>query len=168
VIAFYGDHLPGLPDSFFEDIHGGPFEDLTQNQQRYTVPFFVWANYDIPEQEIPFTSINYLPNFIYQAAGMEMPQYNQLLASYQTMIPAMNSQGFYSAAAGGFLTFEEASDEEKAVLDQYWQLQYNNMFDDENHISIFRVPEYLLPEQQRTDVPPGDASPSPSPATEAQ
>lgn len=168
VIAFYGDHLPALPDEFFEEIHGGPFEDLAQKQQRYTVPFFVWANYDIPEQEIPYTSINYLSNYVYQAAGMEMPQYNQLIASYQAMIPAVNSQGFYSVAQGGFLSFEEASGEDQAMLDQYWQLQYNNMFDDEQRISIFNVPEFLLPEQQRADVPPGDVSPSPSPSAEAQ
>ena len=54
------------------------------------------------------------------------------------------------------------------MLDQYWQLQYNNMFDDEQRISIFNVPEFLLPEQQRADVPPGDVSPSPSPSAEAQ
>ena len=166
VIAFYGDHLPKLPDSFYEEIHGGSFEDLTQKQQRYTVPFFVWTNYDIPEQEIQYTSINYLSNFLYQAAGMEMPQYNQMLATFQQAIPAVNSQGYYSAALGGFVEFDDAEGEEKTMLNQYWQLQYNNMFDDEHHISIFRVPDFLLPEQEQTDAPP--ATTSPSPAAEEQ
>ena len=120
----------------------------------------------IPEQEIQYTSINYLSNFLYQAAGMEMPQYNQMLATFQQAIPAVNSQGYYSAALGGFVEFDDAEGEEKAMLNQYWQLQYNNMFDDEHHISIFRVPDFLLPEQEQTDAPP--ATPSPSPAAEEQ
>ena len=162
VIAFYGDHLPKLPDEFYEEIHGGPFETLAERQERYTIPFFVWANYDIPEQQIPLTSINYLSNFVYQASGMSMPAYNQLLAHFQEKIPALNSQGYYSLEQGDFIEFDAAEGEEKELLNQYWQLQYNNMFDTSNPISIFRVPDVLLPDQKPAQTPPG-TSPTPTP-----
>ena len=162
VIAFYGDHLPKLPDEFYEEIHGGPFETLAEREKRYTIPFFVWANYDIPEQQIELTSINYLSNYVYQASGMSMPSYNQLLATFQEKIPALNSQGYYSLEQGDFIEFDDAEGEEKELLNRYWQLQYNNMFDTANPISIFRVPDVLLPEQQPAQTPPG-TSPSPTP-----
>ena len=160
VIAFYGDHLPKLPDEFYEEIHGGPFETLAEQQKRYVIPFFVWANFDIPEQQVELTSINYLSNYVYQAAGMQLPAYNQILASYQEQIPAINSQGFFSVAKGDFIKFDEAEGEDQALLNQYWQLQYNNMFDREHPISIFRVPDILLPEDQRVSPPP-EGSPTP-------
>ena len=144
VIAFYGDHLPKLPDEFYEEIHGGPFDTLAERQKRYIIPFFVWANYDIPEQETPLTSINYISSYVYQVAGLTMPIYNQILTTFQEKIPAINSQGFYSAEKGDFFTFDEAEGEDKEILDRYWKLQYNNMFDIENRITPFHVPDVIL------------------------
>ena len=79
VIAFFGDHLPSLDTEFFEEIHGGPFESLSEQMLQYQIPFFVWANYDIEEQNVPISSINYLSNYVYEAAGIEKPAYTRLL-----------------------------------------------------------------------------------------
>ena len=151
VIAFYGDHLPKLPDEFWEEIHGGPFDTLTDKQVRYTIPFFVWTNYDIPEQQVERTSINFLSSYVYQAAGMDMPVYNQIISAFSASIPAMNSQGYYSVSAEAYLPFDEAEGEEKEILDQYWQFQYNNMFDTKNTLAIFST--------QSEDAPPDESAP---------
>lgn len=139
VIVFYGDHLPKLPDEFWEEIHGGPFQTLAEKELRYTIPFFVWANYDIPEQQIERTSINYLSSYLYQAAGIEMPIYNQYLTRLSQSIPAVNSQGFYSAALGDYVAIPDAEGDDQTLLNQYWQMQYNNMFDTDHRLPIFGI-----------------------------
>ena len=49
VVLFFGDHFPQVEGDFFLEVHGGRFETLSQQMLQYTVPFFLWANYDIPE-----------------------------------------------------------------------------------------------------------------------
>ncbi len=137
VIVFFGDHLPSLPKEFYEEIHGGTFDTLDEQLLQYEIPFFVWANYDIDARETPLTSINYLTNYVYEAAGLEPPVYTQLLMDLSDTIPALNSQGFYSRSAGAFLPFDEAEGAEREALERYWQLQYNNTFDTKNRLSIF-------------------------------
>ena len=105
------------------------------------MPFFVWANYDIEEKEIPLTSLNYLSNYVYEAAGMELPPYNQFLLDTEKIIPAVNAKGYYSISCGDFLSFEEisekASDEEKQALSRYEILEYNSLFDLDNRSKVF-------------------------------
>lgn len=135
-IVFYGDHLPNLNPSFYEELHGGKFDTLEKEMLKYKVPFFIWANYDIPEKEVECTSLNFLSNYLYQAAGMELPPYNKFLADVNSKIPAMNSHGYYSEERGCFLPYDEAKGEEKDILNLYAQLQYNNIFDSRNRSDI--------------------------------
>lgn len=137
VVVFYGDHLPRIDDRIFEEIHGGPFATLDEQQLQKTVPFFVWANYDIEEETVGLTSLNYLSNYMYEAAGMELPAYNQYLASINKELPCMNSAGYYSKEAGCFKTYEEAEGEEAARLNEYHQFVYNCMFDKEERNNYF-------------------------------
>ena len=137
VLLFYGDHLPSLPAYFYEEIHGGPFETLDEQMLRYTVPFVVWANYDIEEQTIPQTSLNFLSNYVYEAADIPLPAYNQFLADANAVIPAVNSLGYYSVDKGVFLPCSEAEGDEAKVLLEYQYLQYNSLFDKNNKSPLF-------------------------------
>ena len=141
VLCFFGDHLPNLNQSFYTETHDGIFETLAEQELQQTVPFFVWANYDIEEKEVPLTSLNYLSNYVYEAAGMEMPPYNQFLLDTEKIIPAVNAKGYYSISCGDFLSFDEvsekASDEEKQALSRYEILEYNSLFDSDNRSEVF-------------------------------
>lgn len=140
VVVFFGDHQPKLDESFFRTL-GNEEETLEDRQKRYQVPFFIWANYDIPEQEGILTSLNYLSNYAYEAAGLPLPAYNRFLAEMAEHIPAINSQGFYSNASGCYLTFEEASVEEQRWLADYRLLQYNSLWDTDNRSDrLFPLP----------------------------
>lgn len=129
LVLFYGDHLPGLSSDFMTEVHGGEFSTLDEQEEKYSVPFFLWANYDIPEENVGLTSLNYLSNYVYQAAGFALPEYNQYLTQLQEAVPAMNSIGYYSKTAGAFLPYSEAKGEEKHILNQYLQLEYNALMD---------------------------------------
>ena len=133
VILFYGDHQPKLDEAFYEAIGETTVDTLDEQQKRYKVPFFIWANYDIEERnDIDCNSLNYLSSYVYDVAGIELPPYNKFLQDMENVVPAMNANGFYSPAAEGFLPFDEANEEEKKWLGLYEVLRYNNTFDNKN------------------------------------
>lgn len=132
VIVFFGDHYPKLDPAFFEEVHGGQFTTLDEKMLQYEVPFFIWSNYDSKEQTVELTSLNYLSEYMFNTCGMSLPPYLQYLKEIQKDIPAINSMGYYSEEDQCFHTTEEADGDEKELLNEYRQLQYNNLFDPDN------------------------------------
>ena len=129
VVLFFGDHLPGIEKELYAELYGSSFDTLDSQMLQYTVPFFIWANYDIPEQTVECTSLNYLGRYLLEAAGIPLPPYYQFLKEAESVIPAVNAFGYYSPSAGTFQTRQEAAGEEKLWLERYEALQYNAMFD---------------------------------------
>ena len=136
VIVFFGDHQPHLRESFYETISETSADTLNEQQKRYEVPFFIWANYDIEEEHIERTSLNYLSTYVYNAAGIALPPYNQFLQEMEDVIPSINANGFYSKVSGCYLPFEEANEEELQWLRSYESLQYNSLFDKKHRSEI--------------------------------
>lgn len=137
VILFFGDHQPALSSEYIRTLLGrdpDAFEDIVL---QYKIPFFLWANYDISEKEIPCTSLNYLSNYLYQTAGLPATGYSRFLAQAESVIPAMNVHGYYSLAQQRFIPYSDAAGEEAALLEKYRILQYNNIFDRGNSVSLF-------------------------------
>lgn len=134
VILLFGDHLPKLDEAFYEEVHGGPFDTLEEQMLQYTVPFLIWANYDIEESDVELTSLNFLTTYLYEAAGLETPPYVDFLSDIQQTIPAMNRFGYYSETQKCIVPYADAAGEETEALSRYEILQYNCLFD-ENHLS---------------------------------
>ena len=132
VVLFYGDHFPGLGEDFYDMVHGKEFETLDEHQKKYTVPFFIWTNYDSEEKTVELTSLNYLSNYLYDAAGITYPAYNKFLKLAEERIPAINANGFWSAEQGKFIKYRDAKGEEKELLDTYYMLEYNSLIDHEH------------------------------------
>ena len=51
-----------MTDEFMNKITNGQYQTWSSEQmmKRYQVPFVIWANYDIKEQHIEKTSMNYI------------------------------------------------------------------------------------------------------------
>ena len=147
VVLFFGDHLPQIEGDFLDEVHGGPFETLEEQQLLYTVPFFLWANFDIPEQTVECTSLNYLGRYLLEAAGLELPPFYRFLKELEQTVPAVNANGYYSSGAGTWLELDEAQGEEATWLERYSYLQYNSMFDKDGRSKHF-FPAF----RKRTDV----------------
>ncbi len=137
VLLFFGDHFPQVEGDFFEEVHGGPFETLSEQQLQYSVPFFLWANYDIPEQTVPCTSLNYLGRYLLETAGLELSPYYRFLKELETRIPAVNALGYYSLSQQTYLPISQAEGEEADWLNRYAALQYNGLFDRQGSSDIF-------------------------------
>lgn len=129
VIVFYGDHQPKIDESFYQTISGKDSDALDEQQNRYKVPFFIWANYDIAEAHLDCTSLNYLSSYVYDVAGIALPPYNRFLREMEEKIPSINANGFYSLNNEGYISLDEANEEELMWLNLYEALQYNNIFD---------------------------------------
>lgn len=138
-IVFFGDHQPSLRTDFYKKLNGKGLSGLTvtELQNLYKVPFFIWTNYESEEEEIPITSLNYLSTLALECAGLPLPAYNRFLKSMMEYVPAINSRGFYSAAEGRYKYLSEAEGEEVDWIRQYETLQYNNMFDREGQSKLF-------------------------------
>lgn len=136
LIVFFGDHQPSISNTFFAKAMGFTFDSLDANQRKYTVPFFIWANYDIDEQHGECTGLNYLANYVYEAAGLPLPPYNRFLSDMEAVIPSINANGFYSLRDQKYISFDSTSEEEKKWLELYEQLQYNSLFDKKNRSDI--------------------------------
>lgn len=138
-IVFFGDHQPGLNSNFIEMLNGKGTTGLSLDelQNLYTVPFFIWTNYDTQEQTVERTSLNYLSTLALERANIKLPAYNCFLADMMEEIPAMNSQGYYSKQEGKYIHYENASGEEAKWLEKYNILQYNSMFDKEKSQVFF-------------------------------
>ena len=137
VLLVFGDHMPQLSAAFYEDLHGSSFDTLEEQMLQYTVPFFIWANFDIEEQNIGLTSLNFLSNYLYEAAGLPLPSYNAFLRDVQEVIPAMNAFGYYSKEKDAFIPYDEADGKEAEMLNLYRILQYNCLFDENNRSQVF-------------------------------
>ena len=138
-IVFFGDHQPSLNTNFYKGLNGKGLSGLTEDEleNHYTVPLFIWTNYETETEEVPITSLNYLSTMALERAGIALPSYNQFLADMQQTIPAINSRGYYSVSSGCFKHLEEATGEEAEWIDRYQILQYNNMFDKKKQSKVF-------------------------------
>ena len=140
VILMFGDHEPGLSDTFYEKIMGKHPDELTaeESMQLYKVPFFIWANYDIEEQYIERTSLNYLQSLMLDAADMKMTGYNKYLLDLMQDIPAINASGYFGAD-GLYYDMESVETPYYERLQEYRMLEYNHLFDSKRMNSFFEL-----------------------------
>lgn len=129
IVLFFGDHMPSIEQGLYNKLSGNTLETLEGQMDQYTVPFFIWANYDIPEETVELTSLNYLSNLLLEYAGVGLHGYHAALEEIRAVIPAVNANGYYSVSQGKFLPLEDAQGAEKEALERYACLQYNDLFD---------------------------------------
>lgn len=135
LIVFFGDHQPSVESAFVEELLGKPLGSLNMEevQRRYQVPFFIWANYDLEPQYYENISANYLSTLTLQAAGLQLPVYQQYLDGLRQALPMINSLG-YADADGCYHYFSEET-EAAALIEQYKIVQYNYLFGGHSRLS---------------------------------
>lgn len=129
VVVFFGDHFPGIYKNYYETLYGKTFDTLDEQILMYQIPYFIWTNYDIKEENMKqYTSLNYLSSYLWEVAGLDSFGYMEFLKDLRSIIPAINSLGYYSKEQGGFIAFDNAYGIEAEWLDKYEMLQYHNVF----------------------------------------
>lgn len=130
MIVFFGDHQPPLKNAFYEELYGKPLAERTTQEvmQQYQVPFFIWTNYDIEEQEGLVISPNYLGVLTAQLAGMPLTGYMNFLSQLYQQMPAITPVGIVTGD-GEYLERDELSEEQQQWLEVYETLNYCGMVD---------------------------------------
>ncbi len=127
VIIFFGDHQP--TNSVVSDIwrlngkNGSRLSD-DDEAKRYTVPFFVWSNFDIDEEYDVEISANYLGAKVLDICGLPLYDYADYLLHLSEEYPIVT--GVRTIDADGSVTDIKNAE---GALNDYAVLQYNRMFD---------------------------------------
>ncbi|AND79954.1 LTA synthase family protein [Streptococcus pantholopis] len=125
VVIMYGDHQPGLSNSYFE-----PALDANDPSAKYQTPFVMWANFDLPQKEEIQLSPNYIVPYLFDILSqtdypLPVSSYYQFLSELQQQIPIMTTWGYYD---DGY-TYSEEAPADSQLLSQYRLLEYNNVMD---------------------------------------
>lgn len=142
IILFFGDHQPNISDAFYEKLFGKPLSQLTKEEKEkmYQVPYFIWANYDIEEEEGKDLSLNYLSSLILKTAGLEMSGYQNYLWNLYQEYPIINGLKIVDKNKNVYWIEEEMGTEQNIALEQinlYQQIMYNHFLDRKHTVKEF-------------------------------
>ena len=142
MIVMFGDHQPSLGNDFYEQLYGKPLDERTTEEvlAQYETPFFLWANYDLPEQEGLRISSNYLGTLTRQAAGLPLSGFDVQLRALMEVLPVASTAGYVTAEG---LTVERPEDlppEIRRQYEEYRTMAYNYLFDEKHHPEGFYSP----------------------------
>lgn len=159
VICMFGDHQPSVETQFIAEVMG--VKNLTwlsmeQEQKRHITPFFIWANYDIEEQQIDMLSSNYLSSLLLKTAGVAMTDYNKYLLELSKKLPVIDTVG-YVDSEGNHYKWSDAT-EYSEILSDYNCIQYNNIFDRDHVAANVFYLDGKIPEDSDDDPTDGDGS----------
>ncbi|MEG1878330.1 MAG: LTA synthase family protein [Pseudoflavonifractor sp.] len=142
MVLMFGDHQPQVATNFYKDLLGDS-PDLATAQTKYAVPFLIWANYDIPEEEGIETSLSFLSARLMTAANLPKTGYQKFAEQLEEEVPAMNANGFLSADGTWAASPQALPPAGQTLLGQYQMLQYNELFEkrEDRKQSLFTLPE---------------------------
>ena len=127
IILFFGDHQPPyIEQEFWDYINQGKTDSLADAEKGYLTPYFIWANYDLDDFNVPDISLNYLSILLLDVAGLNTTPYQNYLRNMEKEIPVITGHG-YMDKTNTYHNFKEQTPY-TSWIDTYKILEYNNMF----------------------------------------
>lgn len=142
IILMFGDHQPSVEQEFLDKAYGVTQDQMTMEQYmgKYKTPFLIWANYDLPDDEIPTTSLNFLGQYLLSYAGIENSLYENYLQNFQEVLPAMTFVGYIDQNGKAYSHLEQ--NEYTALIEDYRTLAYDNLFGGySRHAQYYQAPQ---------------------------
>ena len=136
MILLFGDHQPQVATNFYTDVLGDN-PDTALAQKKQMVPFLLWANYDIPEEQGVELSLNYLSALLMDTANLPMTGYQKFLSQLWEAAPVINTVGVRDAEGNWYGENEALPDQLDETIEAYKVLLYNNIFDKSNRLEQF-------------------------------
>ncbi len=138
IVLMFGDHQPSdyVTNVIFR-LLGIDRETSDEGYfNNYIVPFVMWANYDIEEEEVDAVSVNYLSSLLFEKAGIPLTGYQTYLKELRTQIPAITAN-MVMTGDGTRYRFNEGEELVKEQLNAYNILTYNHLSDVKHRIEGF-------------------------------
>lgn len=131
ILLMFGDHQPSLKEEVLKALEPEMYEEgasVEEREKKYTVPYILWANFDLPKEPeaAEIISPGYLRSFLLENAGIRGSAYDRFVSEVRKSYPAINILGYYDAD-GNAHDISGAWDE--TLLDQYRKAAYYNLFD---------------------------------------
>ena len=142
IILMFGDHQPSVEQEFLDKAYGVTQDQMTMEQYmgKYKTPFLIWANYDLPDDEIPTTSLNFLGQYLLSYAGIENSLYENYLQNFQEVLPAMTFVGYIGQNGKAYSHLEQ--NEYTTLIEDYRTLAYDNLFGGHSrHAQYYQAPQ---------------------------
>ena len=142
IILMFGDHQPSVEQEFLDKAYGVTQGQMTMEQYmgKYKTPFLIWANYDLPDDEIPTTSLNFLGQYLLSYAGIENSLYENYLQNFQEVLPAMTFVGYIDQNGKAYSHLEQ--NEYTTLIEDYRTLAYDNLFGGQSrHAQYYQAPQ---------------------------
>ncbi len=131
IILMFGDHQPVAFSVFYDSEVNQPKE----YRQKYTVPFLLWANYDISEDDVDNISANYLSTYLLKVAGLKKTSYNDYLWQLYQEIPVINAF-FYIDNNNNIYSLSEDT-EYSGLIREYKEVGYNNALEKKERLADY-------------------------------
>lgn len=138
IILIFGDHQPGLDSDIYEAMDSELYQEIVNintREKMYMVPFVIWANYDIIEDQDIMISPGYLRAFLMKNTGLPLSNYEKFLLDCKDQYPAINFIGYYDKIGNCYEMEENVKSME--WLQDYWILEYGNMFDKSLNVEMY-------------------------------
>lgn len=130
IILMFGDHQPSVETEFLEKAYGVSLDSMTMEQYmgKFKVPFVIWANYELPDEQIDITSLNFLKQYLLNYAGVEKSNYDYYLEEISKDMPAMTFVGYFDNEGNAYSHLEQT--EFDSIINDYSVVQYDMLFGD--------------------------------------
>lgn len=128
IIAMYGDHQP----SFDDDANDVLKEHAKDSVYSYYVPYVIWANFDIQEEDntskLNTLSTNYFASTVFETAGIKLTDYDRYLLDLHKSVPALTAIGAWDKDGNYYPSPKSSPYADN--LTTLEMIQYNLIFDD--------------------------------------
>lgn len=101
-------------------------EELQDDLRLYTVPYILWANYTMDEEELPLQNATALPLLILEQAGIEKPLHLQIVEKIHERAPLIQNTEYID---GDGRHHSSKSEEYQEIIELYRTLK-NQILDD--------------------------------------
>ena len=140
IILMFGDHQPSVEQEFLDKAYGVTQDQITMEQYmgRYQTPFLIWANYPLPQTELPVSSLNFLGQHLLSLSGIRNSVYGDYLSGFEQQLPVFTFVGYMDADGKAYSHLE--SNRYDPMIEDYRAFAYNNLFGAQQRCGSFFQP----------------------------
>ena len=140
IILMFGDHQPSVEQEFLDKAYGVTQDQMTMEQYmgRYQTPFLIWANYPLPQTELPVSSLNFLGQHLLSLSGIRNSVYGDYLSGFEQQLPAFTFVGYMDTDGKAYSHLE--SNRYDHMIEDYRAFTYNNLFGAQQRCGSFFQP----------------------------
>jgi len=117
VVLFFGDHQPNVEMP----------EIIQDEENKYKVPYLLWANYDIEETSYGDTSANYLQSILMEVANLPKDAYTNYMTALRKEIPVLTAHYYIGNNGIRYALRDENSPYYEKII-EYEKMVYYQMF----------------------------------------